>query len=111
MDIHALTTKLFKLSQQYTTRYNIERSEEWVVLKLTEEVGEFVQAFLQCSQQSRKEISAREAKSALEDELADVLGMVLVASKEFDLDIEAGLHRKWFRHQEDNERSCQSIAN
>lgn len=106
MEIHTLANRLLKLSQQYTHRYSIERSPQWCLLKLNEEVGELVQAYLKSTGQTRSNSSSQ---IELEDELADVLGMVLILVRELDVDIERGLERKWFRHEADNEKALAEL--
>jgi NTP pyrophosphatase (non-canonical NTP hydrolase) len=103
LNINTLANQIEALSKQYTTRYDINRTPEWILLKLTEEVGELMQAYLKVTKQTRHAHSDDFEVSLLEDEVADVLGMTLIVAKEFNLDIEAGLERKWFRHKKSNE--------
>jgi NTP pyrophosphatase (non-canonical NTP hydrolase) len=102
MDVTKLATKLEQISIQYTDRYNIQRTPEWILLKLTEEVGELMQAYLKVTKQTRHAHEEEFSRQALEDEMADVLGMTLIVAKEFNLDINAGLERKWLRHEARN---------
>ncbi len=103
MELHTLASELEVLSKQYTQRYQIDRTPQWLLLKLTEEVGELMQAYLKVTGQTRDTATKGDAKTALEDELADVLGMTLLVAREFDLDIDAGMHRKWLQHRQANQ--------
>jgi NTP pyrophosphatase (non-canonical NTP hydrolase) len=103
MDVNQLAASLEILSKQYAQRYQIDRTGQWLMLKLMEEVGELTQVFLKQSGQTRDIRTEGDAKCAFENELADVLGMTLLVAREFDLDIDAGLQRKWFSHQTANE--------
>jgi NTP pyrophosphatase (non-canonical NTP hydrolase) len=102
MDIQEAAVRLEQLSKQYTNRYNIDRTPQWILLKLTEEVGELMQAYLKVSKQTRHAADQTFDRQVLEDEMADVLGMTLIVAREFNLNIEAGLERKWFRHEDAN---------
>lgn len=82
-------------------RDNIEPSDDYFILKLTEELGEFVQSYLIHKKRCRPEkyVSEEESKKELAKELADVLGIVLVIAKTSDIDIEEALIKKWITRE------------
>ncbi|MGO1390842.1 pyrophosphatase [Brachybacterium sp. JB7] len=106
MDLHDISARIEKLSAQYAEVYGIERSAEWALLKLAEEVGELAQAHLTATGQSRdRGLDADAQQQVLADELGDVLGMCLVYAQQMGIDPVDAVTTKWFQH----ERS-QSIA-
>jgi NTP pyrophosphatase (non-canonical NTP hydrolase) len=50
MDLRSLTNDIEGISETYTSKYNIERTSDWFMLKLQEEVGEVTQAYLMMTQ-------------------------------------------------------------
>ena len=79
MHLNDIAARIEKLSAQYAEVYGIERSAEWALLKLTEEVGELTQAHLTATGQSKdRGRSKAEHRQELAAELGDVIGMCLV---------------------------------
>jgi NTP pyrophosphatase (non-canonical NTP hydrolase) len=85
------------VSSRYAERYGIRRDIEWCLLKLAEELGELTQAHLQRTGQARREFHDAEMTERFEDEMADVLGQLLVLAKLSGADLDAALSRKWLR--------------
>ena len=114
MEIKDLASELALLSKQYCQAYGINRTSDWLLLKLGEEVGELFQSYLKYQGQTRNTLKGTTgyclAFESLENELADVLGMVLVLADEFNLDINAGLDRKWFRHKLTNPKLIDKLT-
>jgi len=107
MNIKDLTNDLEKVSNIYADNFGINRTPEWLLLKLMEEVGELTQAYLKCNHQSKNHKKNKlELLDNLEEELADVLGMVLVISNKLDIDIENAVSKKWLKYLPINERTC-----
>jgi NTP pyrophosphatase (non-canonical NTP hydrolase) len=74
------------------------RTDDWLVLKLHEEVGELTQAFLNLSGRSRdRGLSDDELRDAFRGEVADALAQLLLVARRFDVDLPDQLERKWFR--------------
>ena len=94
MEISAASDGVEVISRAYARRHGIARTDDWLMLKLTEEVGELTQAYLRLSGQSRPHDG--DARAALGAEIADSLAQLLVLARRFDIDIEAELERKWF---------------
>jgi NTP pyrophosphatase (non-canonical NTP hydrolase) len=96
MDLKDLADEVEIISRVYERRFGVERTDDWLVLKLHEEVGELTQAYLAASGRSRDRGAADEHE-AFRAELADVLAQLLLVARRFDVDLEAELERKWFR--------------
>lgn len=96
MDLRQWCERVERVSAGYGDYYGVERSPEWTLLKLTEELGELTQAHLALSGQGRNRgKSPGELRRDLEGEVADVLAMVLVFAGRTGVDVEAALERKW----------------
>jgi NTP pyrophosphatase (non-canonical NTP hydrolase) len=94
MELDELGDELEIISRVYERRFGVARTDDWLVLKLHEEVGELTQAYLARSGRSR---DRGEVDAAFRAELADVLAQLLLVARRFDVDLEAELERKWFR--------------
>ncbi|WP_235915266.1 nucleoside triphosphate pyrophosphohydrolase family protein [Puerhibacterium puerhi] len=90
-----LADELEVISRVYERRFDVERTDDWLVLKLSEEMGELVQAYLARSGRSRR--PADDADAAFRAEVADVLAQLLLVARRFGVDLDAELERKWFR--------------
>lgn len=100
MHLNDIAVRIDRLSAQYAEVYGVDRSAEWSLLKLTEEVGELAQAHLSASGQSRdRGVSDEGRRQALADELGDVLGMCLVYAAQIGIDPECAVADKWFQHE------------
>jgi NTP pyrophosphatase (non-canonical NTP hydrolase) len=74
------------------------------MLKLVEEVGELTRAHLKLSQRARVDVDEAAALRAnFEDELADVLGQVLVLSQLANVDPCKAIDRKWLAWHPDRQ--------
>jgi len=96
MELHAIQTDVESISRAYARIHDIDRSDDWLMLKLGEEVGELTQAYLAATGRSRREGSAE----AMQAELADVLGHVLLIAERHGIDLDAAMEAKWgqWRH-------------
>ena len=91
-----LQTKFDAVSLSYCAQYGFKRDQDWVILKLLEEVGELTQAWNKLTGRARKRSSSdEELMQNLAEEAADVLGMIMVFAVQNDLDLEAAIKRKW----------------
>ena len=94
-DLRSLTEAIEAVSARYAQRFGIRRDLEWCLLKLGEELGELTQAHLKRSGQARASADASDLTRRFEDEMADVLGQLLVLAKLSGTDLPAALERKW----------------
>jgi NTP pyrophosphatase (non-canonical NTP hydrolase) len=96
MDIAELTAAVEQVSQGYAQRFGITRDDDWQILKLHEELGELTQAHLRRQGRARTEgRTAEELDEAFGQELADVLGHVLLLAHHHRIDVVAEIRKKW----------------
>jgi NTP pyrophosphatase (non-canonical NTP hydrolase) len=100
VEIAAAQAEIETISRVYGRLFEVDRTDDWLVLKLHEEVGELTQAFLTRSGRTRdRGLSGEEADEALRAELADVLAHVLLLAERFGVDLDSALEEKWFRYR------------
>lgn len=98
MDLTKLSDEIEVISRVYARVHGVERTDDWLVLKLHEEVGELTQAYLNRTGRSRdRGRSGEELDEDLRGEVADVLAQVLLVARHLGVDVDAELERKWFR--------------
>ena len=99
MDLETVTIQFESISADYAQKFSVERTADWFLLKLTEEVGELIQSYLRYAGQAREnDMSEAELRRDLENELADVLGMTLLVANHYNIDLEDAVSRKWLVH-------------
>ncbi|WP_300541341.1 phosphoribosyl-ATP pyrophosphohydrolase [Maricaulis sp.] len=89
-----LAARIAQVSDIYAGRYGIDRSGDWHLLKLQEEVGELTQSYLTASGRTRRP-AGDEARTAMAREMADVLGMLLLLARDEGVDLDAAVREKW----------------
>lgn len=89
-----LGVQIAQVSDIYAQKYDINRSGDWYLLKLQEEIGELTQAYLDATGRSRR-AADEEAHKALRREMADVLGMLLLLARAEDVDLDEAVQDKW----------------
>ncbi|MDX9893258.1 MAG: MazG nucleotide pyrophosphohydrolase domain-containing protein [Patescibacteria group bacterium] len=101
MEFKELEDKIIQNAIRYGKNYNIEIDEDFALLKLYEEVGELAQAILIHRKKCRPEkyINETESKKELADELADVIGMVIVNAHLLEIDLEETIKTKWINRE------------
>jgi NTP pyrophosphatase (non-canonical NTP hydrolase) len=96
VQIDELRDEVEQVSAFYAERHSIDRTDDWFVLKLNEEVGELTQAYLARAGQARdKGRTSEELESEFRSELADVLAQVLLIARRFDVNLSDEVARKW----------------
>ena len=93
MNISDLTASVLRISDIYAAEHGIERSGDWALLKVQEELGELTAEHLRMSGRARGTADA----DKLGDEAADVLGMLLIYCDRAGVDIEHAMRRKWLK--------------
>jgi NTP pyrophosphatase (non-canonical NTP hydrolase) len=101
MDFKEMQDKLVKNALDYGKKNNLKIDEDFALLKLYEEVGEFAQAVLIHRKQCRpeKRIPEEAAKIELGNELADIVGMAVVNAHLLDIDLDKAIDRKWINKE------------
>lgn len=98
-DLSELTSLVARVSDIYAERNDIARDDDWYMLKVQEELGELTAEYLRASGRGRlKGADADTVRTALEDEAADVLAMLLLFARNNGIDLDAALQRKWFKY-------------
>lgn len=99
--MNQMINNISKVSDLYAQRFGIERSSDWYLLKIQEELGEMCSAYLKYTQRARVNNQSNEAlRKNLEDEFADVLAMLLLFAKDQNIDPELSINNKWYQHLE-----------
>lgn len=98
-NLQELADSVERVSSAYVATHAINRDNDWFMFKLQEELGEATQKYLMLTGRARtKGLSSEEIRASFEDELADVLGHLLLLSKHMDVDLEKALERKWLSY-------------
>lgn len=96
MDIRQMAREVEDVSAFYASNNTIDRTDDWLVLKLNEEVGELTQAYLARAGRARdKGRTPDELEADFRAELADVFAQVLLIANRFDVDIADEVKSKW----------------
>lgn len=91
-----LQERFDKASLSYCALHGLDRDQDWVMLKLLEEIGELTQVWNTMTGRGRdKGLSDADLKTTMADEVADSLGMLLLVAHQHDLDLTAAIARKW----------------
>nr|MDD3719779.1 phosphoribosyl-ATP pyrophosphohydrolase [Candidatus Gracilibacteria bacterium] len=99
MDFKELQEKVVANAINYGKKYNVVIDQDFSLLKLYEELGEYSQAVLIHRKKSRPEkfLPENESKEEVAKELADVVGMAIVNAHVFGIDLEEALSKKWIK--------------
>lgn len=102
MDFKELQEGVVKNARRYGEEYNIKIDEDFALLKLYEEVGEYAQAILIHRKQSRpeKHVSEEESKQELAKELSDIVGIAMLNADLLGVDLEQTLLEKWVKRRQ-----------
>ena len=102
MEFKKVEEGIVKNAMEYGEKYDVKIDEDFALLKLYEEVGELSQAVLIHRKKSRPEkyLNTDASLKEVADELADVLGMVIVNAHLFGVDLEEAVNRKWINRKE-----------
>lgn len=100
MELLEIAARIERISEQYAEIHGIDRSAEWALLKLVEEVGELAQAHLTSTGQSKdRGLTQDEQRRAVTQEIGDVIGMILVFARQVGVDPEVAVAEKWFAYE------------
>ena len=101
MEFREIESKIAKIFLDYLKKNNITHNDDYLVLKISEELGEFIQSYIIHKKKCRSEkcISCEESKKEMAKELADVVGLAFAISKDFDIDLEEALVKKWISRE------------
>lgn len=91
MNLADLSASVLRISDIYAAEHGIDRSGDWALLKVQEELGELTAEHLRMSGRARGVADA----DKLGDEAADMLGMLLIYCDRAGVDLEQAMQRKW----------------
>ncbi|WP_146341449.1 MULTISPECIES: MazG nucleotide pyrophosphohydrolase domain-containing protein [Nesterenkonia] len=98
MQISEIIDALEPISSRYAQSNSIDRTSEWFMLKLQEEVGELTQAFIDLRGMGRdRGTTEKQRRDAFDAEVADVLGQLLLLAHHNDVDVEQAVEEKWLK--------------
>ena len=102
MDFKELQAGVVKNARLYGEEYNIKIDEDFALLKLYEEVGEFAQAVLIHRKQSRpeKHVTEEISRQELAKELSDIVGVAMLNADLLGVDLEQTLLEKWVKRRQ-----------
>lgn len=94
-----LSDRIGQVGELYARVHDIERSADWYLLKLTEELGELTaEHFLLGGRAKPNADGSGGTREALENEAADLFGQFVLYLRANEIDIEAAIERKWLQH-------------
>lgn len=103
MELREIQQKVEAVSRIYAKNCDVRRDDDWYFLKMQEETGELLQAWLRLTGRGRqKGDTEAQIRTQLEDELADCLAQILLIAERFDVDLEQVTGRKWFKYLPEN---------
>jgi NTP pyrophosphatase (non-canonical NTP hydrolase) len=97
-DFDAFTDRLQAISDRYGRVYDVDRSGDWHLLKIQEEMGELTQAYLAKTHRSRRD--PEKACAEVAHEMADVLCMLLLMARAEGVDLKAAITGKWLKWEQ-----------
>ncbi|MDP3880808.1 MAG: pyrophosphatase [bacterium] len=106
MELKKLTEKIKEVMELYKSDYpKVKVDRDYFPFKLTEELGECIQAYLMYTDRGRqKGKSKEEIKKIFEKELADVFGFLILFAEHEGIDLAKAVENKWFSYLEGNEK-------
>ena len=96
LDLRELQVMAKRVSEIYAQNFDVPRDAARYLGKLTEELGEVSSAYLKTS--GRGEVG----HDGLADEMADLLGFLLLFADWQGIDLETAFRRKWGQYLEAN---------
>ncbi|MFH1173998.1 MAG: hypothetical protein V1725_02625 [archaeon] len=101
MELNELQEQITNIFLSNLKRDKIALSDDYLMMKITEELGELMQSYIVHKKRCRPEkyLSAEESKRAFTKELADVTGLVFAIASVMDVDLEEALVKKWITRE------------
>lgn len=101
MDIAELQKRAKAVNDIYVESFNLERDGLFLTGKLVEEMGEVMGAYLKLHGRARgADTDPKTLRADFEDEMADVLGFLLVLADSEGVDLSAAFDKKWGKYLE-----------
>lgn len=99
-EIAELTEKAKKVMELYKKEFpDVRVDRDYIPLKITEEWGECMQAYLMLTDRGRqKNKSKKEINELLSEEFADVFAYLLLFAEAEGIDLAKAIEKKWFKY-------------
>jgi len=95
-EVAADTKTIMNMYSQEYPEVTVDR--DYYPFKVSEEWGECLQAYLMLTDRGRqKGHTKEEIKVMLKEEMADVIGFLMLFADSEDIDLEDALEKKWFK--------------
>ena len=94
-NLEAFIDRLKAISDRYERVYEVDRSGDWHLIKIQEEMGELTQSYLAMTGRSRRGVDG--AKHDVAMEMADVICMTLLMARDEGIDLNAAITEKWLK--------------
>ncbi len=96
VDLLPLQARIKEASLAYGGAYGIDVGGDWAAMKLAEEAGEVMQAYIRLTGRSRRgRIDPDKGRHALGRELADLVGMAMIMAHDNGIDLWPMLAESW----------------
>jgi len=97
MEFKELHDAIIKVAEIYGKKFKIKIDENFALLKLYEEVGEFAQSILIHRKKCKPEkyLNKNKSKEMVANELADILGLVIINAHLLGVDLQKAIEEKW----------------
>lgn len=101
-DITAITKKLQLVIDKYKHEFKeVDMNRDYLPLKISEEWGECLQAYLMLTDRGRQKGKTKEEiKAGFSEEIADVVSYLFLLAKQEGVNIERAIANKWFKYLE-----------
>jgi len=97
MELKEIQKQVSEVFSTHLRNDKIELDDDYLIMKIGEEVGELMQSYLVYKKRCRPEkyLSEEEAKKGFAKELADVIGLVFVIATVMGVDLNEAITKKW----------------
>ncbi len=96
VDLASLQARIKQASLAYGEAYGIDVGGDFAAMKLAEEAGEVMQAYIRLTGRSRRgRIDVAKGRHALGRELADLIGMAMIIAHDNGIDLWPMLVESW----------------
>lgn len=101
MELKELEKKITEIFTFYLNKNRISLTDDYLMLKIGEELGELLQAYLIYQKRCRPEkyLAEPEAKKELAKELSDVVCLCLIIANKMEIDLSEAITKKWITRE------------
>ena len=115
MRINDTAAEIDAINLRYAEIYGFDRTSDWLMLKVQEELGELADAYLGMTGRQRDKGSDEDAGERFALELADTVGLLMALAHAEGVDLERAIDAKWLvwnrrEHQRASELTTQERA-